>query len=246
MSRKGKTISPKNTSFFFRESGLEHSVNRRGQQSGAWCSAEVLSVSRNQRRVIMATKSRINRSQSQAADASLSTGLVKHEPTLASFVIAGATVKTTDLITILQNRQNSAKAVESTRAIWQAAVAANRSLRAQSNATVSGVKQALHVMFAGSPDTLADFGLTPHKPYVVLPAVKVASAAKAKATRTARHTLGAKQKAGIKGVLDGVNLVVTTQPSAPSAPSTTPASPTPTVPAAGSGSGGAVTTVSSK
>jgi hypothetical protein len=193
----------------------------------------------------MATKSRINRSQSQAADASLSTGLVKHEPTLASFTIAGATVKTTDLITILQNRQNSAKAVESTRAIWQAAVAADRSLRAQSNATVSGVKQALHVMFAGSLDTLADFGLTPHKPFVVSPAVKIASAAKAKATRTARHTMSTKQKAGIKGALDGVNLVVTAQPPAPSAPSTTPATPTPTLPAAGSASG-AVTTVSSK
>ena len=125
----------------------------------------------------MSTKSRINRSQSQAADASLSTGLVKHEPTLASFTIAGATVQTSAIVTTLQSRQNSAKAVESTRAIWQAAVAADRSLRAQSNATVSGVEQALHVMFAGSPDTLADFGLTPHKPHVVAPAVKVAAAA---------------------------------------------------------------------
>jgi hypothetical protein len=190
----------------------------------------------------MSTQSRINRSQSQAADASLSTGLVKHEPTLSSFTIAGATVKTTDLITTLQNRQNSAKTVESTRAIWQAAVSADRSLRAQSNPTVSAVKQALHVMFAGSPETLADFGLTPHKPYVVSPAVRVAAAAKAKATRSARHTMSTKQKAGIKGALDGVNLVVTAQPPAP--PASPPVSSPPTAPAAGSG--GAATTVSSK
>jgi hypothetical protein len=188
------------------------------------------------------TKPHISRPQSQAADASLSTGLVKHEATLPSFTIAGAIVKTPDVVTTLQSRQNSAKAVESTRAIWQAAVAADRSLRAQSNPTVSGVKQALHVMFAGSPDTLADFGLTPRKPHVVTPAVKVAAAAKAKATRAARHTMGAQQKAGIKGALDGVNLVVTAQASAPSASS--PVSPTPTAPAAGSG--GTAPTVSSK
>jgi hypothetical protein len=188
------------------------------------------------------TKPRVSRPQSQAADASLSTGLVKHESTLASFTIAGAIVKTPDIVTTLESRQNSAKAVESTRAIWQAAVAADRSLRAQSNATVSGVKQALHVMFAGSPDTLADFGLTPRKPHVVAPAVKVAAAAKAKATRAARHTMGTKQKAGIKGALDGVSLVVTAQPSAPSA--SPPVSPTPTAPVAGGG--GTAPTVTSK
>ena len=188
------------------------------------------------------TKPRISRPQSQAADASLSTGLVKHEATLPSFTIAGAIVKTPDVVTTLQSRQNSAKAVESTRAIWQAAVAADRSLRAQANATVSGVKQALHVMFAGSPDTLADFGLTPRKPHVVTPAVKVAAAAKAKATRAARHTMGAQQKAGIKGALDGVNLVVTAQPPAPSASPSVSA--TTTAPAAGSGA--SAPTVSSK
>ena len=187
-------------------------------------------------------KPRISRPQSQAADSSLSTGLVKHEATLASFTIAGAIVKTPDIVTTLESRQNSAKSVESTRAICQAAVAADRSLRSQSNAMVSGVKQALHVMFAGSPDTLADFGLTPRKPHVVAPAVKVAAAAKAKATRAARHTMGTKQKAGIKGALDGMSLVVTAQPSAPLASS--PVSSTPTVPAAGSGA--AAPTVTSK
>jgi hypothetical protein len=190
----------------------------------------------------MSAKLRTNRPQSQAADANLSTGLVKHEPTLSSFTIAGETVKTADVVTTLQSRQNSAKAVESTRATWQAAVAADRSLRSQSNATVSGVKQVLHVMFAGSPDTLADFGLTPRKAHVVAPEVKVAAATKAKATRAARHTMGAKQKAAIKGGLDGVSLVVTAQPAAPSASPSVSA--TPTAPAAGSS--GTAPTVSSK
>jgi hypothetical protein len=84
--------------------------------------------------------------------------------------------------------------------------------------------------------------LTPRKPHVVTPEVKVAAAAKAKATRAARHTMGAQQKAGIKGALDGVNLVVTAQPPAPSASPSVSA--TTTAPAAGSGA--SAPTVSSK
>jgi len=165
----------------------------------------------------------------------LNAGLTKHASTLTSFMIAGKTIKTADVITALQSRQNTAKAVESARATWQAAVAADRTERSQSNAIVSGVKQSLQVMFAGSVDTLADFGLTPRKPHVVSPEAKVAAAAKAKATRAARHTGGTKQKAAIKGSLDGVNLVVRAQVPAPSASPTVAASPTPTAPAAGSG-----------
>jgi hypothetical protein len=177
----------------------------------------------------------LNRSQQQAADDKLQVGLTKHASTLASFTIAGTTVKPADVITVLQSRQNTAKTSEAARAAWQAAVAADRNELEKSKALVSGVKQTLKVMFADSADTLADFGLTPRKPLVVSPAVKVAAAAKAKATRAARHTQGPKQKAAIKGTLDGVNLVVSAQPAAPTASPAVSATPTPTAPAAGTG-----------
>jgi len=183
----------------------------------------------------MSSRNRVNRSESRAADASLGVGLAKHEATLASFMIAGKAVKTADVLTALQSRQNSANAVDTARATWQAAVATQRNVLEQSNALVSGVKQSLHVMFAGSPDTLADFGLTPRKRTAVSPGVKVAAAVKAKATRAARHTQGSKQKAAIKGALDGVKLVVTAQPPASSASPAVNATPTPTAPAAASG-----------
>ena len=170
----------------------------------------------------MSSHGRFNRSQLQAADEKLRLGLIKHAPTLVSFVVAGATVKTDEVVTVLQSRENTAKAAESARATWRAAVAEDRNERAQSGPMISGVKQTLHVMFAGSPDTLADFGLTPHKPRVVSPDVKVAAAAKAKATREARHTQGKVQKAKVKGALDGVKLVVTAQPPA-TATATAPA-----------------------
>jgi len=189
----------------------------------------------------MASNSRVNRPEQQAADDKLNVGLTKHQPTLAPFVIAGKTVQVTDIATTLQSRKNTGMAAATARAAWQAAVEADRTELAQSHALLSGVKQSLQVMFAGSTDTLADFGLTPRKTRVVSPAVKVAAAAKAKATRAARHTQGPKQKAAIKGPLEGANLVVSAQPAAPASSATA------TAPAAGGGSGGvAATPISNK
>jgi hypothetical protein len=71
------------------------------------------------------------------------------------------------------------------------------------------------VFFAGQVDALSDFGLTGRKTPVVSPETRVAAANKAKATREARHTMGKKQKAAIKGTV------------APTAPATTAPAPTP-------------------
>jgi hypothetical protein len=59
---------------------------------------------------------------------------------------------------------------------------------------LAGLKQALLVAFAGQIDALADFGLTPRKVHVFTPEQRIAAAAKSRATRAARHTMGSKQK----------------------------------------------------
>ena len=63
------------------------------------------------------------------------------------------------------------------------------------------MKQGLLVAFAGQLDTLADFGLTARAKHVATPEEKLASTAKAKATRAARHTMGSRQRAKIKGTV---------------------------------------------
>jgi hypothetical protein len=179
----------------------------------------------------MGTKHQTNRSQQQGADDKLAAGLTKHQTTLSSFVIGGKTVQVSEVLTALQSRKNTGAAATSAGTAWHAAVAVDRNQQAASEQLVAGVRQSLHAMFAGSIDTLADFGLTPRKVPVVSPEVKVAAAAKAKATRAARHTQGPKQKAATKGALAGVALTVTAQPE----PSASPAVPaTPPAPAAGS------------
>jgi hypothetical protein len=164
----------------------------------------------------MSTNSRENRMQQQSSDQNLSDGLTKHLTTLPSFTIGSASFKAADVITSLQERISTADTVDSTRATWQMAVKANRDQRAKTNSLISGVRQTLQVMFAGSIDTLADFGLKPRKtPAALTPEERVASVAKAKATRKARSTMGPKQKAKIKGTV-------------PAAPAIEPAATAPT------------------
>jgi hypothetical protein len=172
-----------------------------------------------------------NRNDEIAAEQKIADGLKKHEQTLTSLVIGGTSYKTADVITNVQTLVNSAQTVVSSRATWQANILADEALRAKNKTFMSGLRQSLLVAFGGSVDVLADFGLTPHKtPATRTPEQKAASAAKAKATRAARHTMGSKQKAAIKGttVTAPQSGDVTKVPVTPAAP----ASPSPTAPAA--------------
>jgi len=67
------------------------------------------------------------------------------------------------------------------------------------------------VTFGNQPDALADFGLAPPKARAPMTAEqKAVAAAKRKATRVARGTLGKKQKKAVKGAVTAT-LVVTPQ-----------------------------------
>jgi len=164
----------------------------------------------------MSTNPKANHVQQQAADQGLIGGLTKHSATLTSFLVGSTSLKTSDIITILQARIAAANTAQSTRATWQAAVKANANERASTKTLISGVKTQLQVMFAGSIDTLADFGLKPRKvPVARTPEEKAASTAKAKATRAARKTLGPKQKAKVKGTVTTIAAPAASTPTAP-------------------------------
>ncbi len=142
-----------------------------------------------------------NRNDQAAGDQSLLDGINKHSATIPAIFIAGAAVPLKDIVTTLQARIEAAKNVQPAKATWLAAVQADRDQHAKSATLVAAFKQTLSVFFSGQVDTLADFGLTGRKTAVVSPETRVAAAAKAKATREARHTMGRKQKAKIKGTV---------------------------------------------
>ena len=175
-----------------------------------------------------------NRNEQLTAEQRLIVGLQKHEQTLTSLVIDGTPYKTADVITVVQTLVDSAQAVVSSRATWQANIIADENARAKNKTLMSGLRQALLVAFGSSIAVLADFGMTPHKtPAARTPEEKAQATAKALATRTARHTMGKKQKAQIKGTVAASPQSgdVTKAPAAPAAPAT----PTSTAPAAAPG-----------
>jgi hypothetical protein len=148
----------------------------------------------------MTTNSKMNRDERNLADQNLMAGLTSKQQTLSSFMFGNTTHTTADIIATLQERIKTADAVDPPRAAWRTAVKANRDLRATTDPIIAGVRQTLQTMFAGSIDTLAEFGLKPRKvPAALSPDEKAAAVLKAKATRKARMTMGPKQKAKIKG-----------------------------------------------
>jgi hypothetical protein len=166
-----------------------------------------------------------SRSSEAAALQRLSNGLGIHSQTLPHAVIGGVTMATADLQSRLQVRIEQGKAVEVARAAWQNAVKTDRQARTQAKTFVSSLKQTVLAAFVGQIDALADFGLSPRKAVVVSPDTKVAAALKAKATRAARHTMGPKQKASIKGAV--VVTPATATPVADATGAVTPPGPAP-------------------
>ena len=163
------------------------------------------------------------RVERNAADQTLMDGMNKHPTTIPTIYVGGAAVPATAIVAALQARIDTGKAVTSTRASWRAAVGAERDELAKSAVLVSACRQALLLAFAGQVDTLAEFGLSARKPRVVSPETVVAATQKAKATRQARHTMGAKQKKEIKGDVTGVVVTpITATPPTASPPGTTP------------------------
>jgi len=167
----------------------------------------------------MATPKTTNRSQLQTGGQKVIDGLHKHGSTLTSLVIDGTSYTTAEVIAVVQARVDAFKAAVSSRATWQASVLADKAERAKTKTFMSGLVQALRVAFGNSVDVLADFGLTPHKARAVrTPEQKAAATAKAKATRAARHTMGRKQKAAIKGTAPAAAPPIAATSPAPTAP----------------------------
>jgi hypothetical protein len=159
------------------------------------------------------------RTDKEAADQAMFDGIKENAQSLTFVVVAGKQVPPADILAVLQKRLDSNRHVVTTRLVWQDAVKADRDERAQSQALVNGVRQSLQSAYADSADTLGKYGLKPRKPRVVSTDAKVAAAAKAKATRAARHTMGSKQKAQIKGTVEVpvTSLPASSQPGTPAA-----------------------------
>ena len=130
----------------------------------------------------------------QARDAQIVAGIQKHLQTTPSLPLAGATYSPADLVTLLGSRTSQAATVASTHAAWLAAVAAEQALSTKLSPILRGLRQYVLNSFGAESPVIADFGFTATVRKTPVPATLVAAAAKAKATRAARHTMGTVQK----------------------------------------------------
>jgi len=175
----------------------------------------------------MGSNERANRVTRQAADQAFIDGLTKYADKLSMLTIAGTAVKVADVVAALKAEITAENAVAPAKATWEAAVQGAKDQRAKTKAAFSGVKQTIQLMFAGQAEALGDFGLKPRKARTPLTTQqKAAAAAKAKATRKARGTMGSKQKRDVKGDVAGVTVTpIKTLPTATQPPTGSPAKP---------------------
>lgn len=95
--------------------------------------------------------------------------------------------------------RDTGNAVAPAKATYTQAVKADRDERTQTKAFVTGLRQALLLMFTGQPQVLADLGIEPRKPPAKrTPAQKQAAVKRALGTRELRHTMEPKEKAKIQ------------------------------------------------
>jgi len=195
----------------------------------------------------MTTRTTIN-----GRDANFIAAIDKHLSNVPNLPLAGSAYTPAALKQLFQSHIDAANAATAARANLLEAAAAYRSLSTKITPVVRGLRQYAINAFGVTSPVLADFGFTAPKRTPMNAEQIAARTAKSKATRTARMTMGKRQKQGVHGDVTGIIVTPITAgtPAGSTDGSTAPATrgtpptapPTETVPAPAAGTTGASTT----
>ena len=137
-------------------------------------------------------------------------GIQSNLPT-TTLTVAGKSLPPAQLLAFVQSCLASLTTVQAARGALTDAIVADRAFQAQNQATLKAIRSMIALMFVDNVSKLAEFGLTPPKERAPLSAEALLSrAAKSRATRAKRRTMGKRQKAAIKGDVTGVVISPTT------------------------------------
>jgi hypothetical protein len=129
---------------------------------------------------------------------------LRGDPPKMTYPLAGGRHTPADLVARLTAIVHAYEAIAPALAHYLMAVRSAHALKADSRALLRDLKYALQIRASDDHEALARYGLAPRRtPGPKTPEVKLASAEKARATRAARHTMGKRQRARIKGVVEG-------------------------------------------
>jgi hypothetical protein len=146
------------------------------------------------------TMSIVNRPTAKDRDSKAMLGADKHLGGVTSIALNGVSLTPTELKALLQKDIDSANTVDTARATWQKTVKDARSTRSQTAALLRALRGYLIATHGvDAVDLLADFGFVPPKSKKADTKTKAAAVDKTIATRSARHTMGKKQRQQVKG-----------------------------------------------
>jgi hypothetical protein len=144
-----------------------------------------------------------NKTSRMMRDQKLISGLQKHLGTSSGITLLGENRTIAQVVALLQARIDAAGPVAPAHAAWIALVKKERDVVASSDTLVSDLVKYVEVLFSTQPDVLADFGLAPKsRPHALSIEEKSSRLAKARGTRSARKTMGSRQKEKVKGVAE--------------------------------------------
>jgi hypothetical protein len=129
-------------------------------------------------------------------------GIDKHFQNVTSVALGGSTFTLVDLKKLIQTDIDTSDASVQAEASWRTDVQSERDSHAKVNPLLRLFKLCVISQFGdtqSATETLADFGWSPRKSTSKTIATKAGAVAKTAATRTARHTMGSKQKAQVTG-----------------------------------------------
>ncbi len=129
----------------------------------------------------------------------LTAGTLKHYPT-GTLTVGGVTYDPATLVQMFQSLGNTIAASDEAKAKWNDALKSLRNEKAKVVPVLRAYQSYLVSSLGNTPSALDDFGLSPRKVRApVSVEKKTVAAAKRKATRAARHTMGAKQRKAVTG-----------------------------------------------
>ena len=165
----------------------------------------------------MSSNVKPSRAEALAGVQALIAGTQKHFPT-GQLTIGNVAYATSALVTLLQSLIDALTKRTAAVVAAKDSLTELRAVQVQVDPVIQGYRELLVAMFGQASQTLADFGLAPHKRRAPLTVEqKAAAKAKAEATRIARGTKGPKAKQAIKGDA-AAPAAETPAPAAPASP----------------------------
>jgi hypothetical protein len=156
---------------------------------------------------IMSTKNTRNKAILQQRVRSLIAGTQKEHPT-GQLTFGGNTYESSALVQLLQNLDGAIAASDAAKAKWNDALKVMQDENAKMQPVIRAYQSYLVSLLGNAPSALAEYGLAPRKVHTPLTVEqKAAAAAKRKATRKARNTMGSVQKKAVTG--DVASVVIT-------------------------------------